>query len=194
MVYGMISFKDYLIESKKAGVVYHFTTLRNFLAMFDSNYKPIFKSEAGISLTRNHSLSTDPQVSKFSSLHQNNGAVVRFTIDGDKLSNNHKITPVKGMSHTTTLDDVLNINSKNTRMSGRVEAEELVHSKFIQMKPFIKSVEFLGCDAVNTLEDNIKEILKHSNIKFDGIFKNWIVAEGEIYNHFVLDEEFTFNG
>ena len=96
----MIKLKDILKEAKQVGIIYHYTTfeaglkilklnqMKSFEAADSTRSKPIY----GVSFTRDkrfhnkHNIGFD--VSSFGQRPQ-----VRFTVDGDKLSNNYKIQP-----------------------------------------------------------------------------------------------------
>lgn len=76
---------DKLNEAKQVGLLYHFTTIESLLAILDMNTLMSLGFDA-ISLTRNkHKFnSTDSQYFSTESC---------LILDGNKLSNNHKIKP-----------------------------------------------------------------------------------------------------
>jgi hypothetical protein len=96
----MIRLIDLLKEAKQVGTIYHYTTFEAGLKILESNQlksaetadstksNPIY----GVSFTRNkrfhnnHNIGFD--VSSFGQMPQ-----IRFTVDGDKLSNKYKMQP-----------------------------------------------------------------------------------------------------
>jgi hypothetical protein len=97
---SLLKLIDLLREAKQVGTIYHYTTFEAGLKILESNQlkstetadstkaDPIY----GVSFTRNkrfhnnHNIGFD--VSSFGQMPQ-----IRFTIDGDKLSNKYKIQP-----------------------------------------------------------------------------------------------------
>ena len=76
-----------LKEAKQVGVIYHFTDYESALKIIQDNYvlkniKPDADNEMYVSFTRNRDLKS-PTISRN----------VRFTIDGDALSNRYKVEP-----------------------------------------------------------------------------------------------------
>lgn len=133
-------FEQFVNEAKQVGVIYHYTTFENGLKILQSNElrgshaadstnaNPVY----AISFTRdkrfhnNHNVGFD--VSSFGQIPQ-----VRFTVDGDKLSNKFKVQPYsQGGSF-----------SKDKK---GFEAEERVISNkpfSIPIIPYIKSIDIL---------------------------------------------------
>ena len=129
----MIRLKN-LLESKQVGIIYHYTTFEAGLKILHSNQlksgetddstksNPIY----GVSFTRdkrfynNHNIGFD-----IDSTGQR--PQVRFTIDGDKLSNKYKIAPY---AQNALISPVFRKNSEH------YEAEERV----ISNKPFMISL------------------------------------------------------
>ena len=77
-------------EAKQVGTLYHFTNADKFIHIMQENsLKPAYLQKGGynyISFTRNPN---------FAKEHRKgiSGLAIVFTVDGDKLSNNHKIEP-----------------------------------------------------------------------------------------------------
>lgn len=81
--------KEYLIEGKSVGLLYHFTSKNSLEKILDTNKMVgsfLYEDDGielwGVSTTRNKNLNYDNQ--------KNN---IRITLDGDKLSYNYKIVP-----------------------------------------------------------------------------------------------------
>ena len=96
----MIRLIDLLKEAKQVGTIYHYSTFEAGLKILKSNQlkssdtddstntKPVF----AVSFTRDKRFH-DNHVVDFSRTSFGNTPQVRFTIDGDKLSNNFKVQP-----------------------------------------------------------------------------------------------------
>ena len=140
----MIKLTDILKEAKQVGIIYHYTTFEAGLKILQSNQlkssdaddstnaKPVF----AISFTRdkqfhnNHNVGFD--VGSFGQKPQ-----VRFTVEGDKLSNQYKIGPYAQGGKRG------GVFSKGGRS---FEAEERVISDkqfTIPLLPYLKSIDIL---------------------------------------------------
>ena len=96
----MIKLKDILKEAKQVGIIYHYTTFEAGLKILKSNQlkssnaadstndKPVF----AISFTRDKRFHNDHNIG-FEESSFGQSPQLRFTIDGDKLSNKFKIGP-----------------------------------------------------------------------------------------------------
>lgn len=98
--YHMIRLIDLLKEAKQIGTVYHYTTFESGIKILQSNQlkageaadstraNPVY----AISFTRDKRFHDDHAVG-FEESALGNRPEVRFTIDGDKLSNKYKVQP-----------------------------------------------------------------------------------------------------
>jgi hypothetical protein len=96
----MIKLRDILKEAKQVGIIYHYTTfeaglkilksnqLKSFNAADSTDDKPVF----AISFTRDKRFHNDHNIG-FEESSFGQSPQLRFTIDGDKLSNKFKIGP-----------------------------------------------------------------------------------------------------
>ena len=161
----MIKLLD-LIEAKQAGPLYHFTSFDGLKGILESNTLKVGDDsnfETGgnpgsISLTRNKNLWYFPY---------------RIELDGDKLSNNYKITPYQwsGGEHKSEWEesidkDIKNIKSYITSIAVWVNREGSLEPKLEinQIKQLYPSLEFLHQDfkARNLTSDpNPSKILKN---------------------------------
>lgn len=80
-------YDEFVTESKKVGIIYHFTGIYNLYQMFLKNNFRISSQQNYISFTRNPSM--------FSPELLQSKLQARIMIDGDKLSNKYKISPYK---------------------------------------------------------------------------------------------------
>jgi hypothetical protein len=140
---NMIRLKNLINEAKQVGIIYHYTTfesglkvlesnqLKSFDAADSTNAKPVF----AISFTRdkrfhnNHNVGFD--VSSFGQRPQ-----VRFTVDGNKLSNRYKIQPYAQIGGSGRFE----------KQREEFEAEERVVSNkpfSIPILSYIESVDIL---------------------------------------------------
>jgi len=92
----MGKFKEYLIEGKNVGDLYHFTyysSLESILKnnkMHSTSYDKQYTGKEGVSFTRNKNLKL--------------GSPVCLVIDGNKISNKYKIFPI-GTNYIETYED-----------------------------------------------------------------------------------------
>ncbi len=136
----MIRLIDLFKEAKQVGIIYHYTTFKNGLDILQSNQlessdaadstnaKPVF----AVSFTRDKRFH-DNHVVDFSRTSFGNTAQLRFTINGDKLSNKFKVQPYSQQGPF----------SKDKK---GFEAEERVVSDkqfTIPLLPYLKSVDIL---------------------------------------------------
>ena len=97
----MIKLKDILKEAKQVGIIYHYTTFEAGLKILQSNQlksdhtaestnaKPVF----GISFTRDKRFNNANRAVDFTNSSFGRTPQLRFTIDGNKLSNKFKVQP-----------------------------------------------------------------------------------------------------
>jgi len=97
----MIKLKDILKEAKQVGIIYHYTTFESGLKVLKSNQlksdhtaestnaKPVF----GISFTRDKRFNTANRAVDFTNSSFGKTPQLRFTIDGNRLSNKFKVQP-----------------------------------------------------------------------------------------------------
>lgn len=75
-------YKDFLAESKQAGILYHFTSPKGLRGILEDN--EMSSAHGWVSFTRNYNLKQWWEVY---------GSVVRIAFDGDRISNKFKIEP-----------------------------------------------------------------------------------------------------
>ena len=141
-----------MVEAKQVGTIYHFTRPETIEHLADDDWQ---KERGGkgawhmvglnghISATRNHQLSQQVP-NKRHDFNLSNGYSARIVLDGDKISEKHRIKPVAGLT-----DNTANIfDHRNThrvpRSSG--EHEEVIDTKgtdFFHVKPYIKQIDFV---------------------------------------------------
>ena len=97
----MIKLKDILKEAKQVGIIYHYTTFESGLKVLklnqlksdhtaeSTNAKPVF----GISFTRDKRFNNTNRAVDFTNSSFGRTPQLRFTIDGNKLSNKFKVQP-----------------------------------------------------------------------------------------------------
>ena len=97
----MIKLKDILKEAKQVGIIYHYTTFKSGLKVLElnqlksdhtaesTNAKPVF----GISFTRDKRFNNANRAVDFTNSSFGRTPQLRFTIDGNKLSNKFKVQP-----------------------------------------------------------------------------------------------------
>ena len=97
----MIKLRDILKEAKQVGIIYHYTTFESGLKVLElnqlksdhtaesTNAKPVF----GISFTRDKRFNNANRAVDFTNSSFGRTPQLRFTIDGNKLSNKFKVQP-----------------------------------------------------------------------------------------------------
>ena len=97
----MIKLRDILKEAKQVGIIYHYTTFESGLKVLElnqlksdhtaesTNAKPVF----GISFTRDKRFNNANRAVDFTNSSFGRTPQLRFTIDGNKLSNKFKVHP-----------------------------------------------------------------------------------------------------
>jgi hypothetical protein len=174
----MRSFKQF-VESKQVGTIYHYTHVDTLYDMLHSSPPFNMQSHNGetISATRN------PNLHHVSDTFNSHG--VRISLDGDKISNNHKVKPVAGL--TENEGDVLNHkhndNYRVKRSSG--EAEEVILKHPFKMKDYIKHIHIIRHrDTDDLVNNHIIPKLKEHNIPYSH-HKSFDVSENVTdYNDF----------
>jgi hypothetical protein len=82
------TFKAFISEAKQVGDVYHFTKQHNLESILDSG--KLHSHSGHISATRNHNLPMDMN-QKNGDFSFDKGYNVRLTLDGNKISEHHKV-------------------------------------------------------------------------------------------------------
>ena len=97
----MKSFKEFYIEAKQVGILYHYTTLRYLLQIIDVDRLGSEHGSREVSFTRDKNFHQHRRVGVYPE--------VRFMIDGDRLAHNYKIRPYnffdKGRPHSGSYDE-----------------------------------------------------------------------------------------
>lgn len=139
----MIRLIDLLNEAKQVGTIYHYTTFANGLKILNTNQLKAYHAAGStntnpvlaVSFTRdkrfhnNHNVGFD--VSSFGQKPQ-----VRFTIDGDKLSDKYKIQPYAQIGGSGRLE--------KGREEFEAEERVILDKPFsITLLPYLKSIDML---------------------------------------------------
>ena len=172
------SFREYVIEAKQVGTLYHLTTTANLHSIL--SHGTMYSHNGKISMTRNHSLSTDPGQIQ-GDLHHSKGYTVRMAFDGDSVSEHHKITPVKGLTFNSP--DTLNHEYNAHRVSRHEhENEESVNSRAFKFKSHLKRIDILSDskEIHDHYHSELKHILDSHNIEH-GISKRWQHLKEDVY-------------
>ncbi len=122
-----------LTEAKQIGTVYHYTDMQNLHNMIHQKipFKMTSNNGKTISTSRNRQL---PVHNKHFS-----AANVRIALDGDKISEHHKISPIAGDAYNSPdIFDFTKNDNRIKRLSG--EAEEAVIKHPFEMSKYIKHI------------------------------------------------------
>lgn len=160
--------RDILIESallemaKQVGDLYHFTNNNSAEKILDDDH--IKSSHGHISTTRNYNLPLDPGQQN-GDLKYSNGYNTRLTLDGNKISENHKIHPLLGV--TANVSDPTNHSYNSHRVSRHEhENEENVKSDHLPIAKILKHVHVVpdSIDAESHYHNTLKPKLDEMGI------------------------------
>lgn len=157
----MKTFKEYISEAKQVGTLYHFTSVDRLHQMIhqDEPFNLESLNRETISTTRN------PQLPVHNA--QFRPCNVRIALDGDKISEHHKIKPIAGVSDDS--GDVFNHkhNEKHRVKRDSGEAEEAIVKHPLNIKKYIKHIHIIkNRDTDDTVEKHIVTKLKELNIPY----------------------------
>jgi len=150
-----IMYKRYF-ESKKVGILYHFTNLDGLFNIKQSDYKLFSSSYSGslvgsvkklkyVSFTRNFQMQITNGDNRSTGWRKD--LIVRFSIDGNNLSNKYKIQPFLDLENTE-------------KKHG--ENEEIIISDKVDIKRNIIQI-----DILNVNSENLEEIVEEINNDYD---------------------------
>ena len=183
---GLIkNYTEFILESKQAGILYHFTSIDNLFLILKSNF---LKGRSRI-YTRNATFSGKMQGSTGVSLTRNKhieayhvNTECAIVLDGDKLSNNHKVFPYDDFpDHGSKSDLKKPLNKK--------EFEERVIGNISNIKKYIKHV---------ILFDNVDlESVYYKNFKINNKLNKKYIEENKLtidqINDLIADELSKYN-
>jgi hypothetical protein len=141
----MIKLIDILNEAKQVGTLYHFTNTYNLLDILKTNKLEGSRTDNGyvVSLTRDKDLL---QINKSFNLRLNNtkGIDCRIKIDGNKLSNNYQLHPIRSPYFNS--DDNKSKWSKTPKIIKKRKKNILVLMKkeelvILKNKPYIDNIK-----------------------------------------------------
>lgn len=146
---GMKRFKEFLNESKQVGTLYHFTSVKGLQSILSNNVLGVFSRP--VSLTR------DKNLHKSRTADSLKGVRFSLEIDGDKLSNRHKIVPYK---------DTIWL-----KRGAETESEERVKPPINNIGDYIKSISIHNkhgedYDSISDEEEKVIRNVKAKGIKF----------------------------
>lgn len=144
--------KDAIIEvalaemAKQVGDIYHFTNHKAAENIIDSGH---IKSQYNhISATRNYNLPMDSDNN--SDVAYSKGFNTRITLDGNKISEHHKVKPLLGV--TANVSDPHDIKYNNHRVSRHEhENEENIKSNMLPISGIVKHVH-VAPDSIDALD------------------------------------------
>jgi len=106
----MKSFKEFYIEGKQVGILYHYTTLRYLLQIIDMDRLGSTAGTRHVSFTRDKNFHHHRRVGIYPE--------VRFVIDGDRLAHNYQIHPYNFFSNKNLSGE------RSRRHSGSYDEQE----------------------------------------------------------------------
>jgi hypothetical protein len=143
----MIKFSDLLIqnllEAKQVGTIYHFTTPKNVLDILSSNE---LAAMPDISFTRNKNYLNEP------GSYGKGFSLIRLSIDGDKLSQNYKISPFHNYEK---------FNKKSDEYEEKIFRKDLKNGKINNIKNYITEITIDKEGILKSIEyDHIIQLLQ----------------------------------
>lgn len=190
----MITLRAFINEAKQVGTLYHFTKPENLHKLLDDDLQKsrgngslhLISHNNSISTTRNYNLSQDVLHRKLKgNLGVDKGYSVRIALDGDKISEHHKIRPVLGLKDNE--HDVHNLKDTNRVSRHEQENEESVNSSRLPIKQYIKRIDFVHHDNLsNGAYEKLSDKLKSHNISHD-IDKKWHNSHPELKENVAKD-------
>ncbi len=163
MIKLMDILRENIAEGKQVGLIYHFTTYEQALYIIQDGYSLRTASNRlyggnpdpdFFSFTRNKNLKS-PTIS----------GEVRFTIDGDGLSNKYKIQP---FADTRTTADESEERIDAVPIRGELNFSKYLKSIDVMYTSFDNNVRFIHSRAMSSRNRrNLIDYLEDNNIKFN---------------------------
>jgi len=147
-----MKFKNIINENKQIGIIYHFTSIHSAINIIKSNKLVPSVFEKTLSFTRN---------SNFNKYTREGIDIieVKFTIDGNKLSNKYKIKPFNFFS------DAYNLAPEFDEDEERALIKEITN-----FRSYIKNVIVINKNEIKKYHlINLKNICKKYNIQCYGV-------------------------
>jgi hypothetical protein len=148
-----------LFEAKQVGVLYHFTSFGSLWSILENDELKVSSEWEGISFTRNKLLNKTSSWLKF------RYPSVRMVIDGDRLSQNYKISPFNYSYRRPKWDD----SAYNSERASS-ESEEIVRENIEGIKNYIIRIDLFERLLDDEIADN--EEMNHNDVK------EWIENQG----------------
>ena len=150
-----LSFREYLLnEAKQVDTIYHFTTLAHIESIIKSN-KLVKGKEQYISVTRDYQLPNEKG-------YFNTGEyIVRLSFDGDKISENIKIIPVKDNKYN------------DEREEGILNDLSL---KYLKQIDIITDYTWFSKTMVEAVYEKIKKTIQNKDTPIN-IVKKWQIVK-----------------
>lgn len=129
--------KEFIKEGKQVGNVYHFTTPANIKSILEVGL--VSGREGYISLTRNYRLPEEPG-------YFNTGEyTIRLTLDGNKISDNLKIEPIKDKNYNDEREEgVIDWNKHKNGLKTVIDKKYIKQIDIVSSRLFPeKSLEFI---------------------------------------------------
>lgn len=184
----MKTFKNFITEAKHVGTIYHYTTIEKLHDIIHQDKPFEMGSHNGetISATRN------PQLSLHNKTFKNHN--VRITLDGDKISEHHKVRPIAGL--TDNEGDVENHkhNDKYRVKRDSGEAEEAIIKHPLNIHRYIKHIHIIkNRNDDHNVENNIIPKLKELNVPHSYTKSYSLTSLKEDWNDLTLNRNECFN-
>ena len=131
------------MESKQVGKLYRFVDVRTLKYLLENDEMRSTTANISFSRSQNYGSNTRKNIQ------------IKFTVDGDKLSNNHKITP-----YMNDAEDKLHYNEFETRVKSPIRSfsNYVVKVEIPSSKYMLQSL--LEIAGFNNYEDLVNQIVR----------------------------------
>jgi len=163
----MKSFATFYKEAKQVGILYHFMSVENILKVLNSgDFRFNARNDAGVSMSRNFKLSGEKSNVDgmfISAISLEKGRSVRLDLDGDKMSENIHVQPIRGWKSNTNISPIP-VGDDDDRVKIDWEENEEVVPRYTNMLPYILAVQYIPQAGKSDMEAEMTEELKKIGI------------------------------
>lgn len=159
----MVTLKKYVTEAKQVGTIYHVCSLsdleylipKDTLSSSGSYYNKLLKTDKAISFTRDKNFFVDVPNIANAPIH------VQLVVDGDKLSENYKVTPYNDFYTRDDSDPNVYVPKSPNKIDPMyLEKEEAVIGPIKKFSKYLKSIKVIVKFLPDKELDDIKYIIE----------------------------------
>jgi len=151
-------------EAKQVGIIYHFSKIENIKILanpikmkeFDAEIFEFVSNNGHLSTTRSFAITSFKYADLNSSSHP-----IRIALDGNKISERYKVTPINGLGTNNT--EIFGTNLNHLRVPHKSETEEVIsplnNAQLFKMKNYILEIQINGYTLKEGKAQELKEML-----------------------------------